>query len=328
MHGSFQASCSILKSWTHTNQRVSYRPHSGGVDPSSNPAFPRRSLRDLAPLIILNSAVIALSCGTYHSFCGNGAHGGFDHPKPHHSHCNASSLGTNHMGPTHINSKTHHTSPSPVERIRNVVCSHWLPPVPIERYPQFSAWMLYGEVSGAVLEPTSSSGTSPSLCGLGGGDMTNHADFKLQGRNGGTLSPVLTIWLTLVVLYLVNCAADMAAVACLQAEVVCQDARNGDIGTTAISSRGGSRVSLHRLRGRGDYMQRWGAAGGGPLSALDRFRQHPPGRPPRAVVGGGGGGVKRTIQKGHAVGVSLISRLGTAIGSVPPGMRPKLLQKV
>ena len=312
------------KPWTHNNRRVSYPPRSrgkAGLVSYASP-FPSRSLKDLAPLIILNSAVIALSCGTYHSFCGNGAHRGFDHAKPHPPPCNVS-LGT-------ILERVAHAAPSQVERIRNLVCSHWLPPVPTERYPQFSAWMLYGEVSGAVLEPPSIGSSPPPTCGgLGGGNTPNHASLaQPQGRNGGTLSPVLTIWLTLVVLYLINCAADLAAVACLQDEVVGQDARNGEIGTsTGSSSSKGSRGPLHRLRGRGDYMQRWGTGGGGPLSALDRFRQHPP-RPPRVIAGGGGGGVKRTIQKGHAVGISLISRLGTAIGGVPPGMRPKLLQKV
>ena len=355
VHSSFRTLCTIRQSWTHiAHTAFTPRSHSaaggagGGSQSPSAPAgadpgrvglrrSPRGSLREVLSLILLNSAAIALSCGTYHSFCGNGAGKGAVVAAQRHSDpartaapCSPSSSATTARGggAPHAPPPRKSGSGSSVDQIRSMVCSHLLPPIPTDRYPRFSAWMLHGEVSGAVLETSDARSTAPS-CNHSGSDTPGRlpggkggSSLPYPGVEGGTLSPVLTFWLTLVVLYLINCAADLAAAAGMRAESV-GEARRGATSAALVSSKG-SRSAHHRLRGRGDYMQRWESGLGAPVSALDRFRH--PSKPPRPPVGGGR--VKRTIQKGHAAGVSLINRLGTAIGTVPPGMRPKLLQKV
>ena len=98
-------------------------------------------------------------------------------------------------------------------------CVQWA-----HRYPRFSAWMLYGEVSGAVQAVQA---VTPSCPGPANSTSTLSGLTMSAGSMGGTtggrstLSPVLIAWMTLVLLYLVNCTADNLAASAMQVSTQC-----------------------------------------------------------------------------------------------------------
>jgi hypothetical protein len=66
-----------------------------------------------------------------------------------------------------------------------------------QRFPRFSSWMLLGE-SAVVAEVASP---------MGGNSNSN---------SNSILSPVLTVWVTLFMIYFTNCLADLAAASTMQ----------------------------------------------------------------------------------------------------------------
>lgn len=87
-------------------------------------------------------------------------------------------------------------------RIKNLVCYHWLLPVEADKYPTFKSWVLYGEqgsvnhsVDTNTMEPASESKSNSVLL-----------------ESDDVISPVLMVWITLLSMYFVNCAADHLAV--------------------------------------------------------------------------------------------------------------------
>ncbi|KAL6745958.1 hypothetical protein V8C86DRAFT_2959352, partial [Haematococcus lacustris] len=146
--------------------------------------------RTVSGLLLLNSASLALACSMYHSFCGNGLAG--------------------------------EDGRSAATGLRSQLCAKWLHPLTTQQYPTFSAWMLYGEGSPGA------AGNSSSHEGVGGGAAVRppriiSIDFPLDGlgqvavQAGSVLSPVLTMWITLVVMFIANSVADYAAASTLQA---------------------------------------------------------------------------------------------------------------
>ena len=247
-------------------------------------------LWDLMSLLVLNSAAIALACGTYHTFCGNGA-----------GIVPAAATGVIGVLPL-VNSSVLppltavpqssllFSEPSErtsvVDGVKLLVCSAWLPPIPTHLYPRFSSWMLYGEVAAAV------AAVHPHL------NVTVDLDLDPPPvQPPSILSPVLCVWMTAIALYLANCAADWAAASSIQASIQADSAPETPFGGQRSTSAAASRGPVQR-RPRVGSMQRWGGPGGGgsggngsggaagvgPLSALDRFR-----RPPRPAAGSGGG---------------------------------------
>ncbi|KAG2491434.1 hypothetical protein HYH03_010220 [Edaphochlamys debaryana] len=149
-------------------------------------------LRDLWTLLLLNSAVIALACSTYHSFCGNGN--------------------------VVIGQDT--------GAFRAAVCAKWLHPILTAEYPRFASVMLYGEGAAASRmdcatrlngtgRPTANGSTANGS--TANGSTANGSfitiDFPFDGRGvqavpaGDVLSPLLCMWITLVALYLTNTLA-------------------------------------------------------------------------------------------------------------------------
>ena len=89
-------------------------------------------------LLMLNSATIALACGTYHGFCGNGA-GAPQAPNATRtatSGWNASDCQDGKLSPgLHWDASAKGTTAklSAVEAIRGAACNIWLPPIPTDR---------------------------------------------------------------------------------------------------------------------------------------------------------------------------------------------------
>ena len=258
-------------------------------------------LWDLMSLLVLNSAAIALACGTYHTFCGNGAGivpaaaaaAGTSGVLP--------ALNISVLPPLTIGVLPPFTAAVPrssllfskpsertsvVDGVKLLVCSAWLPPIPTHLYPRFSSWMLYGEVAAAV------AAVHPDI------NVTVDLDLDPPPVSPpSVLSPVLCVWMTAIALYLANCAADWAAASSIQASIQADSAPETPFGGQRSTSAAASRGPVQR-RPRVGSMQRWGGPGGGgsggngsggaagvgPLSALDRFR-----RPPRPAAGSGGG---------------------------------------
>eukprot|EP00198_Chlamydomonas_reinhardtii_P006217 XP_001695553.1 predicted protein [Chlamydomonas reinhardtii] len=141
-----------------------------------------RGLRELWVVLLLNAAIIAVACSTYYTFCGNGRFV---------------------------------VSPGRTPPLKAAVCSKWLHPILTSEYPRFSSWMLYGEGSGLGLDMgnataagggSSRNGSSSSSSSSGSGSFIS-VDFPLDGEGvkdvpaGDVLSPVFSMWVTLVAVY-------------------------------------------------------------------------------------------------------------------------------
>jgi hypothetical protein len=155
--------------------------------------------------VLLNTLTLAMTCSTYFQLCGNGgAREGLQD----------SSF------------------------LHQAVCAHWLAPITTTEYPNFSAWMLYGERSDDALpnkpavahsaapSARGSPGSSSSIFnasfwwgapapppppadegfGLGAFNASQLAELvsPVNGPDstGTVISPVFTMWITLVALYI------------------------------------------------------------------------------------------------------------------------------
>lgn len=150
--------------------------------------------------MLLNTLTLAMTCSTYFQLCGNG--------------------GTRE-------------GLQDSSFLHQAVCGHWLAPIATKEYPNFSAWMLYGEhpddavYAAAPAPPPKTRGSS------GSGSIFNASfwfgspappppppedPFGLAfntsqlaelvshvsgpDSNGSVISPVFTMWITLVALYI------------------------------------------------------------------------------------------------------------------------------
>jgi hypothetical protein len=198
--------------------------------------------KQLWSLLLLNSAMLSTACSTYFSFCGNGltvaAEPGGGAPAP------GASLSGSYL--------------------RSGICAKWLHPVPTAQYPTFSSWMIYGEGAGAQ-------------GGGGGGNGTQGSyiliDLPLDGLGiipvpaGGVISPVFTLWLTLLFLLVANALADHAA---------------------AEEVAAGGAGELRRMVSSPDMAQLSGGSSSN-LSAMDLASALRPGEQAGGRRGGGGG---------------------------------------
>lgn len=130
-----------------------------------------------ASVITLHAANLALACSTYHNFCETEAGGGAE-----------SASGT---GPRAA--LLHLFRPTGVQRSpwRKAVCERWLAPVPVAAFPAFSSWVIYSDEA--------REGAPAAATGL------------VLDREGGTISPIFSLWLTLVAMLGATCLSDYAA---------------------------------------------------------------------------------------------------------------------
>lgn len=136
-----------------------------------------------ASVVALHAANLALACSTYHNFCEAGAEAGGEAPP-----------GT---GPRAT--LLHLFRPTGVQRSpwRKAVCERWLAPVPVAAFPAFSSWVIYSEEAREGLPPG-----APGL---------------VLDREGGTISPIFSLWLTLVAMLGATCLSDYAAASAMHA---------------------------------------------------------------------------------------------------------------
>lgn len=162
---------------------------------------------------LLNTLTLAMTCSTYYQLCGNGG----------------------------IREGLQDSS-----FLHEAVCAHWLSPISTTEYPNFSAWMLYGEAAGSTAaahsKPAAVRTSAPSPRGGGGGGSSSsifNASFwwgapapsppppaadpfglgpfnasqiaelvssvphgGADSSSGSVISPVFTMWITLVALYI------------------------------------------------------------------------------------------------------------------------------
>ncbi|KAK9809330.1 hypothetical protein WJX73_005806 [Symbiochloris irregularis] len=130
----------------------------------------------MTSLVLLNSFNLAIACSTYYGFCGNAA-------------------------------ATDKDSAASGGDFKAAICGKWLHPIGMNEHPMFSRWVIYGEAA------AHDSGLEPPMA---------YIDIPLDGRGfiaipaAQTISPVFTLWLTLIIMYLVNSLADYSAAATLQ----------------------------------------------------------------------------------------------------------------
>lgn len=156
--------------------------------------------------VLLNTLTLAMTCSTYYQLCGNGG----------------------------VREGLQDSS-----FLHQAVCAHWLSPIPTTEYPNFSGWMLYGDTAddavhlkaAAAAARTAApsprgSGSSSSIFnvsywfgspapppppaeeafGLGPFNASQIAELvsPVNGPDstGSVISPVFTMWITLVALYI------------------------------------------------------------------------------------------------------------------------------
>ena len=103
--------------------------------------------------------------------------------------------------------------------LRGVVCRRLLHPVTSTSHSAFSQWVLYGE-------PAAGSTSSTSAADGDGG-------YARPGGAAPAISPVFTLWLTLMAMFAMNAVADYWAAATLRSALAAQlrrGARRGGVG--------------------------------------------------------------------------------------------------
>lgn len=168
--------------------------------------------------IVLNSITLSAACSTYFQLCGNGAAG------PGSSSSQGSGLSA---------------------VLHDAVCVKYLAPIATQEYPKFSAWMLYGEsnsssahvAAAAAARQNRCSSTGRSWLGFGGSSncepyvpVVNSSSSLVEfvksvpvgdlDAGGSVISPVFTVWITLVTLYIgeSTCQHHQKSVRCYQQE--------------------------------------------------------------------------------------------------------------
>ncbi|GAB4822190.1 hypothetical protein N2152v2_009236 [Parachlorella kessleri] len=159
--------------------------------------------REAWAIVVLNSMTLALACSTYYNFCGNAGNRG--------AGSSAGGAGAGAAAP-----------------LKELVCRRWLPPVTTFQHPAFSSWVLYGESgsAGAVeaVGAVGSNATCPAES-LGRANLSSgEGGFCLEGLGasqpeyaGHIISPVFTMWLTLVMMFGVNCLVEHHVASVIQA---------------------------------------------------------------------------------------------------------------
>ncbi|KAK9823894.1 hypothetical protein WJX72_006230 [[Myrmecia] bisecta] len=141
---------------------------------------PTAGRTELLSIVFLNSMNLAVACSTYYSFCGNAGGGG------------------------------QAWSNSLIGDFKAAVCQKWLHPVGSSSHPAFSRWVIYGEAAGHK-EPDGA--MLPYI----------NVDIPFDGLGlvgmpaADVISPVFTLWITLVLLYMVNSMADYQAARVMKA---------------------------------------------------------------------------------------------------------------
>lgn len=156
--------------------------------------------------VLLNTLTLAMTCSTYYQLCGNGG----------------------------VREGLQDSS-----FFHQAVCAHWLSPIPTTEYPNFSGWMLYGDTADDAVHRKAAAAAArtaaPSPRGSGSSSSIFNASFwfgspapppppveeafglgpfnasqiaelvsPVNGpdSNGSVISPVFTMWITLVALYI------------------------------------------------------------------------------------------------------------------------------
>ena len=128
------------------------------------------SSRELFSVVVLNAMNLAMACSTYYSFCGNSPV--------------SKNLGYDR------------------DSAREIECKWLLKPLPANKHPIYSPWMIYGENAC----PESSCGAA--IDGQEINTPSAQSDM-IDGRS--IISPVFTTWLTLFALFMCNSAADFVS---------------------------------------------------------------------------------------------------------------------
>lgn len=150
----------------------------------------------MTSICLLNSFNLAIACSTYYGFCGN--------------------AGTHGEG-----------GAGPGGTFKAAICQRWLHPIGMSEHPMFARWAIYGE--GAI------SGVDTSATDLQSSLAVDARNFMGKPTND-TISPVFTLWVTLVLMYLVNSLADYSAAGALQAGCTA-DVRKGLLQSARSSLR-------------------------------------------------------------------------------------------
>lgn len=153
-------------------------------------------------------------CSSYHSVCGNGLMGDADQQATG----NATSTSPATLASWQYRSGS--SAGNAADRLKAAVCAKWLHPMTMQQYPSFSSWMLYGETRNSSTGNTTHAGTHATAVWTNVtdqpvlGNFQNQSgswfgiDFPLDGKGAipvpadGILSPVLTMWITLMLLYI------------------------------------------------------------------------------------------------------------------------------
>ncbi|KAI7840166.1 hypothetical protein COHA_005949 [Chlorella ohadii] len=206
---------------------------------------PLAGTREVWSIVLMNSVNLAVVCSVYYSFCGNAPAG----------------------------------SVGPGGSLKEAVCLKWLHPVSASSHSAFTRWVVYGEASAAAnassvaaAAANASAAAAAAVVAVnglaGGGNQTRstlQVDFPLDGKGklpvaaADLVSPIFTMWLTLLLLYLSNCLADYSAAATLNAAYT-EDLRQ-NLASQQRSLRRAARrrsIDLSDLQRGGSAASSWG----------------------------------------------------------------------
>ncbi len=254
--------------------------------------------KQLWSLLVLNSAMLAVACSTYFSFCGNGLT-----VSAAERAAAAAAAGGGPLRGSYL----------PGSYLRRAICSKWLHPVPTSQYPSFASWMLYGEGAAGPSETAAGNGSETAASPARAPSQYILIDQPLDGLGilsvpaGDVISPVFTLWLTLLLLFVANAVADHAAAGEMHASHIGELRRMLSTPDLAQLARGSSsNLAAMDLagtplppggeaaaRGSGGGGAGGGGAGGGgapPLARARRSRSMEMQREAGWRGGGGGGG--------------------------------------
>ncbi|KAL4423131.1 hypothetical protein ABPG77_004814 [Micractinium sp. CCAP 211/92] len=197
---------------------------------------PMAGPREVWSIVVMNSFNLAVVCSTYYSFCGNAS------PGP--------GLASLVVAPGRNTSQ-------PNLDWKDAVCHKWLHPVSASSHSAFTRWVIYGEAAsnetqaGAAAADAGNRLWRSPAAAANASDSTLQIDFPLDGKGllpipaTDLVSPIFTMWLTLLLMYAANCLADYSAAATLNA------AYTADL-RKELASRA-RRLRRHQRRRSADY---------------------------------------------------------------------------